>query len=328
MIKKLGYFAFLFGFLTLLDGHVKYALSQELERGKVLEVSSVSHYSLKALELSYKLIDSPQLPKPKNPVALYRVQYETIDQDGDRARASGLLILPDFPPPEGEERKLSLVSYQHGTVLKKSAVPSRVHFNPESLAGSLIYASQGYALLASDYLGLGDSVGFHPYLHAETEASAAYDFVIAALRVMTEMGWEKTGRLYLTGYSQGGHATMALGRYWQEHPIQSTETGLRIGGMVPMAGPYDLSGITLKMSQAMEGQETPAFTAYLVESMRRLYAPSLSREELFERAILKDLDGVWNGSLTIAEALERLPSKTSEILSSQILDALFNQDRE
>jgi hypothetical protein len=40
---------------------------------------------------------------------------------------------------------------------------------------SLIFAARGYVVVAADYVGLGVSETFHPYLHAESEATAVVD---------------------------------------------------------------------------------------------------------------------------------------------------------
>jgi hypothetical protein len=89
-------------------------------------------------------------------VANYKVVYNTVDTDGSPAIASGLLCIP-----LANCNNLGLVSYAHGTVLRRNDVPSRNNF--ESTIGK-VFASTGYIATMPDYLGLGDNPGIHPYL--------------------------------------------------------------------------------------------------------------------------------------------------------------------
>ena len=66
-----------------------------------------------------------------------------------------------------------------------------------------MYAAQGYAVVATDYLGFAKSAyTYHPYLHADSEASSVIDSIRAARNAATTVGatlWQ----VMLTGYSQG-----------------------------------------------------------------------------------------------------------------------------
>ena len=105
-------------------------------------------------------------------VKFYRLVYETMDPLNGRIQAFGGLFLP-----QNVGQALPLMSYQHGTITLTNDAPSGGN-GSENLAG-LIFASSGYATLMADYLGLGSGPGFHPWLHARSEATAcaacAYD---------------------------------------------------------------------------------------------------------------------------------------------------------
>ena len=55
----------------------------------------------------------------------------------------------------------------------------------------MIFAAFGYVVCAPDFVGLGDSPGVHPYVHAKTEASAAIDMLRAARELDADdtFGW-------------------------------------------------------------------------------------------------------------------------------------------
>src|ERR1043166_4720495 len=96
-------------------------------------------------------------------VRLIKIIYETVNPFELQTLASGLLIIPQAPT-----NALPLVSYQHGTIIARSEVPSAAQ-SLERVIG-LAFAASGYAAVLPDYLGLGDSPGLHPFLHAKTEA--------------------------------------------------------------------------------------------------------------------------------------------------------------
>ena len=63
---------------------------------------------------------------------------------------------------------------QHGTVAERNRVPSvspLIH-GPEGF----LLAGAGYATCMPDYIGLGESGGLHPFLHAESSAAVDDDF--------------------------------------------------------------------------------------------------------------------------------------------------------
>jgi len=183
-------------------------------------------------------------------VDLYRVTYTTTNLEGALDTASGLVCIPDI-----EGLNLPLVSYGHGTVASRFAVPS---FLSSEHVIPTIYASVGVVSVAPDYLGLGVNEGIHPYVHADSEAWASYDLIVAIKPFLEdEFGLGLNEQLYITGYSQGGHAAMALHRYIE------TETDLEVTGSVPMSGPYSIS---TGMKDLLVSQEEYLYVAYLAST--------------------------------------------------------------
>ena len=83
----------------------------------------------------------------KHAVKLYRVTYSSRipEQENRPTQASGLIAIPENAPGS-----MPLVSYQHGTVLGRTDVPS---FSEESFETRLMiaqFASQGYVLFGAD----------------------------------------------------------------------------------------------------------------------------------------------------------------------------------
>jgi pimeloyl-ACP methyl ester carboxylesterase len=115
---------------------------------------------------------------------------------------------------------LSTVAYLHGTSVSFYDAPSNPNVfgefseNGESFDGppsSAVFAGAGFIYIAPDYLGLGDStVPRHRYFHAATEASSAADLLVASRGVLATLRVRRTGELFTFGFSQGGHAALAL----------------------------------------------------------------------------------------------------------------------
>ncbi len=159
-------------------------------------------------------------------VNLYKIDYNTIDPEGNPTLASGLAIVP-----VSTTKSFPLLSYQHGTTLMKTNVPSQMKGDFEA---GLIFATDGYIVACPDYLGLGDGTQLHPYLHAKSEATAVIDMLRAVRQFCKTKGFLLNNQLFLTGYSQGGHATMAALKMIEEQ--YSTE--FNITACSPMAGLY------------------------------------------------------------------------------------------
>jgi len=230
-------------------------------------------------------------------VDFYKIVYTTKNAVNEPDTASGLFVVPldnnlVFP---------SLI-YQHGTVGSREDVPSK-------LAGGyqlpMILASMGYITTAADFIGLGDSPGPHPYIHAESEANAAIDMLIAVQGLDETLGYHKNEQLFITGYSQGGHAGMAA--HWfleRDYADQFTVTAAS-----HMSGPYSVSG---KMIESTLGDEEYFFVAYLANvaiSMKTAYPTMMANYDLaniFKPEFVPDMEKFRNEEIDLFELNDRL----------------------
>ena len=163
-----------------------------------------------------------------------KMVYTTTDHQGKPVNASGLVLIP-------ENRNLNEVPvalFAHGTTTKRGYVPSALNFQADYAS---LLAVNGYITVVPDYLGLGDSPGLHPYLHSETEATACIDMIRAVRRYFkNNMNISIRKDIYLTGYSQGGHAVMATQKYIEENNLTGE---FQIVASAPCSGPYSLSKV-------------------------------------------------------------------------------------
>ena len=146
-------------------------------------------------------------------VDLYKMIYNTVDAHGNPTIASGAFIVPsnttclEFP----------IAVYHHGTSLKKTDVPSN---NIQETFIGKVFAAGGYFTCMPDYIGMGESPGLHPYVHGNSEATASIDMIKAAREFITDsLAMIDNGEVFLTGYSQGGHAAMATHKYIEDNNL-------------------------------------------------------------------------------------------------------------
>ena len=194
-------------------------------------------------------------------VKMYKLTYNTVDTDSLPTIATGAFFIPtnttctDFP----------FAVYNHGTTLRKNDVPS--NNNPEAIIGK-VFSAGGYFVCMPDYIGMGDSPGFHPYVHAKSEATASVDMVRAAREYLSTTNFVDNNELFLTGYSQGGHACMATTKFINDENLQSE---FNIVASAPCSGPYDLSGIMADTIISPTPYSNPGYIVYLLASYQLAY---------------------------------------------------------
>jgi hypothetical protein len=173
---------------------------------------------------------------PTCTVDIYQLQYETVGGSGEATTASGALMVPagDNASCQGPR---PIVMYAHGTNTAKTyniADLSNSN-NSEGLLMAAVFASQGYIVVAPNYAGYdSSSLGYHPYLNADQQSKDMIDSLAAARSAFATAKVSENGKLFLTGYSQGGFVAMATHRAMQAAGTAVTASG-------PMSGPYTLS---------------------------------------------------------------------------------------
>jgi dienelactone hydrolase len=142
-------------------------------------------------------------PLPGSPRApgltFYRVMYHSRDTQDRDVAVTGLVVVPDAPPPAGG---WPIIAHGHGTTgLAPACAPSRRANDYEGWGINAVIS-------ATDYLGLGPNGQLHAYLSGPSEGRAMIDSVRAA-RALTR---GKTSRRWIaSGASQGGHAALFAG---------------------------------------------------------------------------------------------------------------------
>jgi pimeloyl-ACP methyl ester carboxylesterase len=199
--------------------------------------------------------------KAKCDVKVVALNYATPGaRGGEMSNASGVMLVPAGACTQAAP----LVVYSRGTEVLKT----RALANPqdgETFLMAAMFAAQGYAVVATDYLGYAkSSYNFHPYLHADSEASTVIDSARAARNAAGGVGANLSGKVMFTGYSQGGHASMAA----QRAAERDFGSEFNVVASAHLAGPYNLSG-GLRVPSAIAGAQV--FVPFLITSLQKVY---------------------------------------------------------
>ncbi|MET9490400.1 alpha/beta fold hydrolase [Nocardia sp. NPDC006630] len=169
------------------------------------------------------IVQSQPLPESElitNSAKGFRIVYRTTGQSGEPEVSGGDVFLPAGTPPPGGWR---VISWAHGTI---GMTPGCAPNLDGGMAGDFnerpelsTYLAQGYAVEATDYIGLG-APGFYEYLAARADGHAVLDIVRAAHTL--DPGLSES--YVLAGHSIGGHSVLAGA---QVSPSYAPELDLR-----------------------------------------------------------------------------------------------------
>jgi uncharacterized membrane protein HdeD (DUF308 family) len=194
----------------------------------------------------------------------WRILYTTTRDEGQPAVASGLVVVPTAKARDG----IPVIAWAHGTT---GAVPgcapsvidpfeSGAFFNLDQVLAN------GWALVATDYVGLG-TPGPHPYLIGQGEGRSVLDSVRAARQLSDVSLGDDT---VVWGHSQGGHAALWTGVL---APTYAPE--LTIDGVAALAPASNLPGLIDNLGNVTGGE---LFASYVIDSYSRIYPDVTYRE--------------------------------------------------
>jgi pimeloyl-ACP methyl ester carboxylesterase len=231
-------------------------------------------------------------------ITLFDIQYLSRDVNGNEVKSSGVLILPWLTEQDKARNTISkpILSFQHGTILTKKGAPSMSWGH--DLAYAALFAATGYITVVSDMPGMGiasvNSNDIHTYCQAKPIAYACADM----LKGLTYSNfndefyqndkwvsakefkgfYRPDGLVSMTGYSEGGYATMALFKEFSQHA--SDYRGLNVIAVAAQSGPYSVSDVMRK--KLMEDTKFPIFyfAPYLIVTLNKTTDLNYTADEL------------------------------------------------
>ena len=170
-------------------------------------------------------------------IDVHHFEYATVGAGGEKTTASGALMVPTGSAPACSGAR-PIVLYGHGSSLDRQVdmadVQPSATYGVSSIEIAALYAAQGYVVVAPNYAGYDTStLTYHPYQIADQQAKDMLDALAAARKALPALAHPvaDSGRLFLTGHSEGGYATMATQRALQT-------AGIAVTAAAPSSGRY------------------------------------------------------------------------------------------
>lgn len=280
-------------------------------RGELVAVTPIGELN-RARVTGYLRQAGMDTSRVRTGVRAYRVVYRTITaRGGGPTTASELVALP-----RNGRRTLEQVAWLHGTTVFRDDVAS---MNPDGSDRpvAFTFASAGYAVSAPDYLGLGSGPGSHPYIHTRSTVTASVDALRATRALARSQGKRLDGRVLVSGHSQGGPATMALGEALRDGAMPRTRPGM----LAPIGGPFHF-GRSLRVAAGGGLANATAYLAYLSTAWNRLYGLYATPGEAFRAPYRNTVPPLFDGRHTAEQIFRRLPSTPDELFTRPFLDRL------
>ncbi len=252
-------------------------------------------------------------------VDTWSITYMSTDAEGNPQIVSGALIVPRSTGP------LSLLSIQHGTIANRALVASTPPVPLSSTEGNigLVMASFGYLVMVPDYPGFGISGIPHPYMHADSNVPSVVDGLRTARNWAGDNDVSLDGRVFLTGYSEGGYLTLAA----QKEIEREYSTEFDLAAVAPMAGPYDLYGRMFSVFTAAD-YSTPASLAYIMTACDDIYGWD-RLDEFINAPWAAQLPGLFDGSRTWGDLENTLPATFDGLMRAEfVADVLSGNEIE
>lgn len=232
----------------------------------------------------------------------------------DTIAVSGALYLPKGKAPEGG---WPLMAWTHGTVgIADVCAPSYFGRQGRDTTYLNYWLANGYAIVASDYQGLG-TPGTHPYLATRPEAFSNLDII----RAVQRSGFPVSNAVVLFGQSQGGGAALATGGFAQSYAPE-----LDIRGIVATGPPYFSAEALVALGEVRPRDVVDPKLGYnfLAMAMLGMIDPTFSMEDYVSEdgfAFAKAMDTtcyaqlkryVVRKGLTYNQAFKESPTKRLE----------------
>jgi hypothetical protein len=214
---------------------------------------------------------------------VYKFVYATVGGRHEATHASGALMVPTGTAAECRGRR-PIVLYTHGTAIDRTEDMSAISDPKNPAYGSatrvaLVFAAHGYVVVAPNYAGYDIStLPYHPYLDRTQQSQDAIDSLTAGRRRLRRIGGPVSdgGKLFVTGYSQGGYVSMAT--------LQALDSqGRPATAGAPMSGPYALLAMADEIFLGHPDFGATAYLPMVVNSYAHLERGSIQPSQVLDR---------------------------------------------
>src|SRR5882724_11643935 len=262
-------------------------------------------------------------------VDFYHIEYNTVGGAGEKTTASGALLVPTGAAPDCSGPR-PIVLYAHGTQTDKTANLADIT-NTSNTEGALIaavFAAHGYIVVAPNYAGYDtSSLPYHPFLNGDQQSKDMIDVLAAARTALPHTSSAATsdgGKLFITGYSQGGYVAMATHKALQA-------AGVAVTASAPMSGPYALEAFGDAIFFGNVDIGSTVFADMVTTSYQHSYGNLYSSPgQVFEPAYASSVEGLLPSATPLSTifATGKLPqtallNSTPPVTADPTLDAVL-----
>jgi fermentation-respiration switch protein FrsA (DUF1100 family) len=183
-------------------------------------------------------------------ISAYRIQYTSVDLFGKNVPVTGFVAFPYASPRDGHFYRT--VAWAHGTSgVFKGCAPSAMPDLYEYDSWALL-TERGYAVIATDYAGLGNNYIGHPYSALVSHANDVYYSVAASRKIW---GGSLSKDWMSVGHSEGGGTVWSLA----ESSLVADSTGIagKYLGTVAQAPGVFQAQTALAATEAAETATSP-----------------------------------------------------------------------
>jgi hypothetical protein len=224
--------------------------------------------------------------------------YSSTSSDGDAVAESGTVAVPKGKAPKGG---WPVVTWGHGTVGIADACAPSIAGMPGSYDSKLLnsWLKAGYAVVRTDYEGLGIPEQTHPYLVGVSEGRSMLDIIRAARQLDKNIG----KNFVSAGHSQGGHAAL-----WTGSLAKKWTPDLKLRGTLALA-PASHLGEQASLLSALTSPSALSGLAAMIARGIDVYDPSLHVPALLSdraRALYPQIDSVCLSDLAAPTAFGAL----------------------
>lgn len=243
-------------------------------------------------------------------ISLYTISYNTTYK-GKNIKASGLVAFPDT------DKGMPILNFNHGTTSLHADAPTEDLIQYSFFSNA---ASAGYIVVIPDYLGFGVSDDIvHPYYRSDITGQTVVDMIRAAKELARIEGYNFNGDVFLSGYSEGGFATMST----HHNMEQNNYKGLNLIASAPASGGYDITGM-LDYFLSKETYHVPYYIAYVAIGYKTSYDWDLPLSAMFNEPYSDLIPSYFNGKYSGYEINSVLTDDLSLLLTSNFRNHFYS----
>ena len=243
-------------------------------------------------------------------ISLYTISYNTTYK-GKNIKASGLVAFPDT------DKGMPILNFNHGTTSLHADAPTEDLIQYSFFSNA---ASAGYIVVIPDYLGFGVSDDIvHPYYRSDITGQTVVDMIRAAKELARIEGYNFNGDVFLSGYSEGGFATMST----HHNMEQNNYKGLNLIASAPASGGYDITGM-LDYFLSKETYHVPYYIAYVAIGYKTSYDWDLPLSAMFNEPYSDLIPSYFNGKYSGYEINSILTDNLSLLLTSNFRNNIYS----